>query len=63
MSIVKLTSLAVLALPVLVSACGMTESRPQAASSYGQSTMTQQSAAPTTDYEASERIYNRSLRK
>jgi len=63
MSIVKLTSFAVLALPVLLSACGTTESRPQAASSYGQSTMSQQSAVPEEDYEASQRIYNRSLRK
>lgn len=63
MSIVKLTSTAVLVLPVLLSACGTTESRPQAASSYSQSTMTQQSEVPATDYEASQRIYNRSLRK
>lgn len=62
MSIVKLTSIAVLALPVVLSACGSSsESRPLASSTYSSSSM--QSAAPSTDYEASQRIYNRSLRK
>jgi hypothetical protein len=64
MSIVKLTSVAVLALPVVLSACGSSESRPLASSTYSSSAMSsQQSAAPSTDYEASQRIYNRSLRK
>lgn len=58
MSIVKLISAAVLALPVVLSACGG-DDRPQAASAAVQSGSTTQQ----TDYEASERIYSRGLRK
>lgn len=62
MSIIKLSGAAVLVLPVLLSACGGGDDRPQTASTVSSGSMTQQTAT-NPDYEANQRIYNRSLRK
>lgn len=66
MSIVKLTRAAAIVLPALsLGACGMfgSDDRPQAAAATTYQPAQQQSAVVDRDYEATERMYSRGLRK